>query len=587
MTNPRDILDVEELRIEFPHRFGAFVAVDNVALSVARGEIVGLVGESGAGKSTIGNAVVRLLEPPGTMTRGRIRFEGTDLALAPRSVVRRLRGRKIGMIFQDPMTALNPLFRIGDQLMETIQTHTNANEQQARVRAVDLLEAVGIAEPARRMRYYPHQLSGGMRQRVVISLALCGDPDLVIADEPTTALDATLRSQILQIIRDLCVARGMGVLLITHDLGSVARFADRIIVMNEGRVIEHGETRTLLRAPTEAYTKALIAAIPRLDTRLARFRVSDMHSPRDTDGARAASVWLRSRVRDDGFGRARPLLELDGVTKTFLAKGAILPRNRRYFTAVDHVSLRIARGETLGLVGESGSGKSTIGRMAIGLEKPTSGRILFGGIDLSGLQSRRDWLPVRSRMQIIFQDPYSSLSPRMKVKEGIMEAMLLHGQAGDERAARQLAAGLLERVGLSAGDAEKYPHQFSGGQRQRICIARALATRPTFLICDEPTSALDVSVQANVLNLLKDLRDELDLTMLLISHDLGVIRQMCDRIAVLKGGSLVEEGDNERVFTRPSTDYMRELLAATPNIDEYAALEPCASTRDVASLEEG
>lgn len=573
MTTSEHILEVEALNVEFPNRFGGFVAVEDVALSVARGEIVGLVGESGAGKSTIGNAVMRLLELPGRIARGRIQFEGTNLAMAPLGAVGRLRGRKIGMIFQDPMTALNPLFRVGDQLIETIRTLTNASESNARRRAISLLNAVGIAEPERRMREYPHQFSGGMRQRVVIALALCGDPDLVIADEPTTALDATLRSQILQIIRDLCVGRGMGVLLITHDLGTVVRFADRIFVMNRGRVVEHGETRGLLRAPTDVYTKALIAAIPRLDTRLTRFQVSDVNSLRDTERARAASVWLRSRVRDDDFNPGRPLLELDRVTKAFLVKGAFLPRNRQYFTAVDGVSLSIARGEIVGLVGESGSGKSTIGRMAVGLIRPTLGRILFDGIDLARLQTRREWLPVRRQMQIIFQDPYSSLSPRMKVAEAIIEPMRLHGQVEGERAGRTMAAGLLERVGLSAEDGDKYPHQFSGGQRQRISIARALATRPRVLICDEPTSSLDVSVQASVLNLLKDLQDELNLTMLLISHDLGVIRQMCDRIAVLKGGRLVEEGDNEHIFTNPSTAYMRELLGATPNIDEYVSPE--------------
>ncbi len=580
MTTSQHLLEVEELNVEFPNRFGSLVAVEEVALSVARGEIVGLVGESGAGKSTIGNAVMRLLEPPGRIAKGRIRFEGADLAMAPLGAVGRLRGRKIGMIFQDPMTALNPLFRIGDQLIETIRTLTDANQNEARKRAIGLLDAVGIVEPVRRMREYPHQFSGGMRQRVVIALALCGDPDLVIADEPTTALDAALRNQILQIIRDLCVARGMGVLLITHDLGTVARFADRIFVMHRGRMVEDGETRALLRSAANGYTKALIAAIPRLDTRLTRFRVSDRNSRRDTEGARAASVWLRSRVRDDEFNPARPLLQLDRVSKAFLVKRAMLPRNRRYFTAVDGVSLSIARGETVGLVGESGSGKSTIGRMAIGLIRPTSGCIRFRGIDLARLQTRREWLPVRRQMQIIFQDPYSSLSPRMKVAEAIIEPMRLHGQVGDERAARRIAAGLLERVGLSAEDGGKYPHQFSGGQRQRVSIARALATRPSFLICDEPTSSLDVSVQASVLNLLKDLQDELNLTMLLISHDLGVIRQMCDRVAVLKGGRLVEEGDNERIFTNPSTAYMRDLLTATPNIDEYVLPDAYAQGRE-------
>jgi len=560
------LLDVENLTVEFPSRRGTHVAVNGVTLSVGPGEILGVVGESGAGKSTIGNAVIGLLEPPGRIGAGAIRLKGQRIDDLDEAEKRTMRGRRIGMIFQDPLTSLDPLQTVEQQLVETIQLHLHVDAAAARRRAADLLRQVGIPEPELRLKHYPHQFSGGMRQRVVIALALCAEPEVVVADEPTTALDVSIQAQILELLRRLCRDRKVGMIIITHDMGVIAEITDRVAVMYRGRVVEEGPTAKILGDPDHPYTRALIGAVPRPDVRLHRFPYVDY-----IEGIAAKPPAIS--LKDHWLGKSRdfkrahdgPLLEVRGLGIRFPLNTAWLPRNRRYLDAVKDVSFTISEGETFGLVGESGSGKSTVTRLVTGLYRPSAGQILFDGTDLTALKRDRDLNPFRRQIQMVFQDPYSSLNPRMRVLDIVAEPIRFHKLAGSRAEVERIVRDLLDHVGLGAKAAEKYPHEFSGGQRQRICIARALATRPRFLICDEPTSALDVSIQAQILNLLKDLQAELRLTMLFISHDLPVIRQMCDRVGVMRNGALLEVAETETLFSAPQHPYTRELLSLMPS----------------------
>ena len=573
------LLAVEDLRVEFPSRRGAVVAVERMSLEVEPGEILGIVGESGAGKSTIGNAILGLLEPPGEVTGGRMWLHEQDLGALAEAERKKLRGGRIGMIFQDPLTSLNPLYTVGRQLVETIRTHLGLTESAAEERAVQLLDQVGIEEPQVRRRHYPHQFSGGMRQRVVIALALCADPELLIADEPTTALDVSIQAQILELIRSLCREHRLGVILITHNMGVIADVTDRVSVMYRGRLVESGPTVEVLGRPTHPYTKSLIGAVPRPDVKVARFPtigyVEDADavaaSPSAADGGR--SGWLErgwaGRAGDlpsDGG----PLVEIDGVSMDFLIVRSMLRWRRRTFTAVDEVSFSIRSGEVFGLVGESGSGKSTIARIITGIYRPTGGRVAFAGNALTAVRDARRLRRFRQQMQMIFQDPYASLNPRMRVLDIVAEPIRFHGLTDSAAETHAVVGDLLERVGLERGAAVRFPHEFSGGQRQRISIARALATGPRFLICDEPTSALDVSIQAQILNLLKDLQEEMGLTMLFISHDLPVIRQMCDRIGVMRHGRLIEVAESEDLFERPRHEYTRTLLDLMPKLESLS-----------------
>ena len=544
-TTAMALLDIRNLRVEFPSRRGSLVAVDDVSLAVEPGDILGVVGESGAGKSTVGNAVIGLLEPPGEMTAGEIRLAGRRIDDLEDAEKRKLRGKRIGMIFQDPLTSLNPLQTVEQQLVETIDLHLGTGEAAARRRAVDLLRQVGIPEPGLRVKQHPHQFSGGMRQRVVIALALAAEPDVIIADEPTTALDVSIQAQILDLMRALCKEGNVGMMIITHDMGVIADITDRVAVMYRGRLVEHGATEQVLGRPEHPYTRSLISAVPRPDVKLVRFPlvtyIEDAgESTRHIDVRRH---WL-GQARDFGGGRGssgrRPLISLDSLHMRFTTRRSFLRKNRIYLDAVRDVSLDIHEGEVFGLVGESGSGKSTVARMICGLHAPVAGAIRFAGTELTALRREADLDPFRRQMQMIFQDPYSSLNPRMRVRDIVAEPIRFHRLAHGREEVEGIVGDLLEQVGLGAGAATRYPHEFSGGQRQRISIARALATRPRFLICDEPTSALDVSIQAQVLNLLKDLQELLGLTMLFISHDLPVIRQMCDRVGVMQGGRLCE-----------------------------------------------
>ena len=566
------LLDIRNLRVEFPSRRGSLVAVDDVSLAVEPGDILGVVGESGAGKSTVGNAVIGLLEPPGEMTAGEIHLAGRRIDDLEDAEKRKLRGKRIGMIFQDPLTSLNPLQTIEQQLVETIDLHLGTGEAAARRRAVDLLRQVGIPEPGLRVKQHPHQFSGGMRQRVVIALALAAQPDVIIADEPTTALDVSIQAQILDLMRALCKEENVGMVIITHDMGVIADVTDRVAVMYRGRLVEHGATEQVLGRPEHPYTRSLISAVPRPDVKLVRFPlvtyIEDAgETPRNIDVERH---WLGQARDFEGAGGAAaggPLISLESLHMRFTTRRSFLRRNRIYLDAVRDVSLDIHEGEVFGLVGESGSGKSTVARMICGLHAPVAGAIRFAGTELTTLRREADLDPFRRQMQMIFQDPYSSLNPRMRVRDIVAEPIRFHRLADGRDEVEGIVADLLEQVGLGARAATRYPHEFSGGQRQRISIARALATRPRFLICDEPTSALDVSIQAQVLNLLKDLQELLGLTMLFISHDLPVIRQMCDRVGVMQGGRLCEVKETEELFENPQHDYTRHLLALMPRLE--------------------
>lgn len=561
------LLQINNLEIEFPSRKSVLRAVDNVSLSLEKGDILGIVGESGAGKSTVGNALIGLLEPPGEMTKGEIFLDGNRIDNLPDSEKQKIRGKEIGMIFQDPLTSLNPLQTIENQLVETINLHLELGENDARQRAVELLDQVGIPDPDVRVKQYPHQFSGGMRQRVVVALALCAEPNLIIADEPTTALDVSIQAQILDLMRGLCKEKQVGMVIITHDMGVIADITDRVAVMYRGRLVEHGATEKILGNPDHPYTQSLISAVPRPDIKLIRF-------PQVTYIEDVAEKNTEIDITEHWLGKAReyetapgPLVELKNISMRFTTKPAFLRKNRIFLDAVNNVSLDIHEGEVFGLVGESGSGKSTVARIICGLYTPVSGAINFAGTELTALKKQSDLDPFRKQMQMIFQDPYSSLNPRMRVLDIVAEPILFHQLAETRREVEIIVTDLLEHVGLGAQSAVRYPHEFSGGQRQRISIARALATRPRFLICDEPTSALDVSIQAQILNLLKDLQEELGLTMLFISHDLPVIRQMCDRVGVMKDGFLCEMKETEVLFENPEHEYTQHLLNLMPRLE--------------------
>ncbi|MEL7466450.1 MAG: ABC transporter ATP-binding protein [Pseudomonadota bacterium] len=567
-----ELLRIDGLDVEFPTRRGTVKAARGVSLTVKPGEVLGLVGESGAGKSTIGNAIIDLLERPGRVAKGSIMFEGEELRGRTEDEMRKIRGDRIGMIFQDPQTSLNPLMTVGQQLVETIEKTLGVKGGKAEARAVELLEQVGITEAKARLRAYPHQFSGGMRQRVVIALALAGDPDLIIADEPTTALDVSIQKQILDLIKQLCVERRLGVIIVTHDIGVIAEIADRVAVMYRGEVVETGEVAQILHAPKHEYTKSLIAAVPRADVKLHRFASVDY-----IEGGGAAhrridisNHWLGASKDHRGGDKA---IEIENLNLSFVLQKAVLKKNRKMLKAVDDVSFTVKEGETFGLVGESGSGKSTVARLIAGLYRPDSGMIRVIGQDVATKPKSPEAVQARRALQMIFQDPYSSLNARMRVMDIVAEPIRFYRLTDSEAETKRIVGDLLDHVGLGAAAALRYPHEFSGGQRQRISIARALASRPRILICDEPTSALDVSVQATILNLLKDLQEELGLTMLFISHDLPVIRQMCDRIAVMRHGAICEIAETETLFSAPKHVYSRHLLDLMPGMDRLTAAE--------------
>ena len=561
-----NLLDITGLDVSFPSQVETILAVREVSFTLKPSEVLGIVGESGAGKSTIGNAIINLLEPPGEITKGKILFQGQNLRDLSDKEMRDIRGKKVGMIFQDPQTSLNPLMTIGDQLIETINKSANLYGRLAIDKAIELLKSVGIDKPEVRLKSYPHQFSGGMRQRVVIALVLAGEPDLIIADEPTTALDVSIQAQILDLIKKLCRERNLGVIIITHDIGVIANIADRVSVMYNGSIVETGEVRQILTKPTHKYTKSLIAAVPRGNRKVERFKSID-YIEGGTQSHKRINLekhWLGKKL---GQNSSNIAISVNGLNKAFILRKALLARNREYLQAVKNVSFTIKAGESFGLVGESGSGKSTIARLIAGLISIDQGSIKLFSKEVTNNDKTKDVFSARRNLQMIFQDPYSSLNARMRVQDIISEPMQYYKTVSNNIEMIQIVKDLLDHVGLSSNAMLKYPHEFSGGQRQRISIARALASRPKILICDEPTSALDVSVQAHILNLLKDLQDELGLTLLFISHDLPVIRQMCDRVAVMRHGKICEISSTDMLFDNPKHEYSKHLLELMPKMD--------------------
>ncbi|MEU7581144.1 ABC transporter ATP-binding protein [Streptomyces sp. NPDC041068] len=576
-TRREVVLDVRDLTVSFTGPRGTVTAAEGVSFDLARGEVLGLVGESGSGKSTVGLAAMGLHDPARTTVRGTVEVGGTAVVGASEAELKALRGGRIAMVFQDALASLSPFHTVGDQLAEAYRLHhRGAGRGQVRARVVEMLERVGIA--AARARDYPHQFSGGMRQRVMIAMALINHPDVLIADEPTTALDARVQRQVLDVLAELQREFGTAVVLVTHDVDMVAAATDRMLVMRHGHVVEAGPTHRLLTEAEHPYTRALIGAAPSLDT-VPGTRLPTVDDPEPeartnarvwgaADGPRVTGAAAGSRVTGAPVGPhatgapVEPLAEVADLHVEFGSGRSLLGRRRPGTHAVRGVSLSVAEGETLGLVGESGSGKSTTARVLAGLRKPTGGTVRFDGRDISRAAEDTALRRTLSReVQLVFQDPYASLNPRRTVEEIVTTPLRVHtDMSRAER--RERAAELLEQVGLDTAHLPRYPHEFSGGQRQRIGIARALAPRPRLIIADEPVSALDVSVQAQVLNLLMDLRDELGLSLLFVSHDLAVVRHLCDRIAVMRHGEIVETGTRDDVFDNPQELYTKELLAA-------------------------
>tara|TARA_B100001250_G_scaffold341816_1_gene309926 strand:- start:2310 stop:3992 length:1683 start_codon:yes stop_codon:yes gene_type:complete len=553
-------LKINNLSVDYKMRREIVYAAKNINIEVNKGEILGLVGESGSGKSTVGNAIINLIDEPGKVSNGSILLGDINVHEDPNKIVN-YRGKKIGLIFQDPQTSLNPIFTIGEQLIETIQTHLNLNTAEAKNKAINLLKEVGIKDAERRFNNYPHQFSGGMRQRVVISLALCCEPELLIADEPTTALDVSIQSQILDLIKRLTKERNLAVILITHDMGVIAETTDRVAVMKNGDLVEIGPTKEILTNPKEIYTKSLVSSVPPTSKKIERFKIIEKENKNQSDtNIKILNRWTKKEIVN------QDLVQVKNLSKTF-DDSFFTESLKNSVMAVNNVSFDIKEGQSFGLVGESGSGKSTIAKMIVNLFKPSSGDIYFDNVCITKIKNNKEMLKFRKQIQMIFQDPYSSLNGRLKVKDIVSEPIKLHNPSISSRDLDDYIYDLLESVELTQQSADRYPHEFSGGQRQRISIARALATQPRLLVCDEPTSALDVSIQAQILNLLKDLQEQLNLTILFISHDLPVVRQMCDRIAVLKNGQLCEVTNTEDLFIKPSHEYTKELLRLMPKIE--------------------
>ncbi|MFM8979447.1 MAG: ABC transporter ATP-binding protein [Planctomycetia bacterium] len=573
------ILEVEGLKTWFHTEDRVVKAVDGVSLQIREGQTLGVVGESGSGKSVTSLTVMRLL-PPETarIHAGRISFLGRDLVGMPLKDMRKIRGKEIGMIFQEPMTSLNPVFRVGDQVMEPIMVHEGVSRDEARQRALALFREVDIPDPERRIDSYPHEMSGGQKQRVMIAMALACNPRLLIADEPSTALDVTIQKQILDLLRRLRDQRGMSILFITHDLGVIAEIADQVAVMFQGHLVEYGDVEQIFGAPKHPYTRSLLACRPGLDTRYRRLPTTSTFMSWSLDDEHrlhiqekpldpAALKALETQGRDKLLApQGAPLLSVRDLQVHFPIKKGLFSRTVGHVKAVDGVSFDVWPGQTLGLVGESGCGKTTTGRAILRLIEPTGGEVSFDGRDLAKVP-QEELRAMRRHMQIIFQDPYSSLNPRMTVGDMLAEPMEVHRIITSRSERQDRVAALLKEVGLLPEHMNRYPHEFSGGQRQRISIARALALQPRFIICDESVSALDVSVQAQVLNLLKDLQEAHGLTYIFISHDLSVVKFMSDTMAVMKDGKIVEMGAAHEIYAAPREDYTRRLIDAVPRIE--------------------
>jgi peptide/nickel transport system ATP-binding protein len=618
------LLEIEDLHVEFPTQGGVLHAVEGVSLLLDEGDVLGIVGESGSGKTVAALSLIRLLEDPARIVGGEIRFQGRDIVNMGQEELRKIRGDGIAMVFQDPMTSLNPVLKIARQLAETMLVHGRLDEQQALDRSIDLLGRMGITAPERAIDSYPHQFSGGMRQRVMLAMGFANEPSLLIADEPTTALDVTIQAQILDLIAELNRDFNTAIVLISHDLGVIASVCARVVVMYAGEVVEEGPTEAILSNPRHPYTWALINAVPRIDRHVpgqrrlvtiegtppdpiahppgcrfaarcpfridkctehpdllelapgakARCWVTQAGNPLPPPSTRAAAPAQAKAGMDHGagtkLGRGERMLQLRGVVKHFPLPKRSFFGKREIVHAVDGVDLDVAQGETVGLVGESGCGKSTLARVVARIHQPTAGSVVFHGQDIANA-TQSTIRPLRRRMQMVFQDPYASLNPRMTVADILGEPLRLHRITNSETETRKHVGELLDVVGLSPKAGERYPHEFSGGQRQRISIARALSVRPDFIIADEPISALDVNIQAQIINLLIDLQERFGLTYLFIAHDLAVVRHISDRVVVLYLGKVAEVAPADKLFAEPLHPYTRYLISAVPIPD--AAIE--------------
>ncbi len=558
------VLHIEKFSVDFVSEFETTNAVKNISLTINRGEIVALVGESGSGKSVTSLSILQLLPVPPVHYKGAIYFsesenEIIDLLKLEHTSLQNIRGNQIAMIFQEPMTSLNPVMSCGRQVAEALLEHKNISVSQARVQTIELFRKVRLPDAEGMYNRYPHQLSGGQKQRVMIAMAMSCEPSLLICDEPTTALDVTVQKTILELIKGLQQEQKMGVLFITHDLGVVAEIADRVAIMYKGEIVEQGNAAVIFNSAQHPYTKALLACRPAAHMKGEKLPVvSDF-----LDDKKLPEIKRKESTHETN----EVLADIKNLSVHFPMKTNLFGKVLRRTTAVDEVSLQILKGETLGLVGESGCGKTTLGRTLLRLIEPSSGQIIYNGKDITAL-SRNDLIALRKNVQLVFQDPYSSLNPRISIGDAISEPMNIAGIETRKKTQQKKVAQLLEQVNLPANISHRYPHEFSGGQRQRIVIARALAMEPTLLVCDESVSALDVSVQAQVLNLLNDLRKDLELTMLFISHDLSVVRYMSDRIAVMREGKIVELGNAEEIYNHPKTDYTKALLDAIPKLKD-------------------
>ena len=565
------LLTIKNLKVSFLREGEWNEAVHGVSFEVPKGKTLGIVGESGSGKSVSNLAVMRLLnEKQSQITADEITLDGKDILHLSENEMHDIRGKRIAMIFQEPMTSLNPVFQCGFQVTEAILAHEKVTEDEAKARVISLFKKVMLPRPEAIYKSYPHELSGGQKQRVMIAMALACNPELLIADEPTTALDVTVQKEILKLLKHLQKGDGLSMIFISHDLGVVSEVSDYILVMHDGRVVEFGESQEILNNPKDPYTKGLLACRPPMDYRLKRLPIVkeflDGTWKEDADFKQQLIVTQEERNKHlEQLYSQEPILKIEHLKTWFPLKKGIFNRVYDHVKAVDDVSFEVYPGETLGLVGESGCGKTTLGRSILRLVEPSEGKIIFEGKDVMSL-SGNDLREYRKHAQIVFQDPYSSLNPKMRIGDAIAEPMLVHGLEPDAKKRRDKVCELLTEVGLQPEHYQRYPHEFSGGQRQRICIARALAVHPMLIICDESVSALDVSVQAQVLNLLNRLKKDFGFTYIFISHDLSVVRFMSDRILVMYNGRPVELGDADEIFNNPQNDYTKKLINAIPKV---------------------
>lgn len=586
--NKETVLKVEDLKVEFKTEDSIVNAVKNISFEIRKGETVGIVGESGSGKSVTSLSVMGLIpKPHGKISNGSILFKGQDLTKVSDDDIRKIRGNDISMIFQEPMTSLNPVYRCGDQVVEAIRIHQKMSKKEAIALTVELFEKVQLPDPQRIFKAYPHEISGGQKQRVMIAMAMSCNPEILIADEPTTALDVTVQKTILDLMQQLKDERDMAIMFITHDLGVIAEIADRVIVMYHGNIVEEGTVQEIFQKPQHPYTKGLLACRPPLDKRLRSLPIVDDFISKNEEGAfedtirpfeHIASVERAHKAREiskdqhskrlEALYKKEPVLQVKGLKTFFPTKKNLFGKVLENVKAVNDVSFDVYPGETLGLVGESGCGKTTLGRTILRLIEPTGGDILYKGRNLAHL-STTEMREMRKEIQIIFQDPYSSLNPRLTIGSAIMEPMQVHGVLANDAERKAKVEELLKKVNLKPEHFNRYPHEFSGGQRQRICIARALALNPKFIICDESVSALDVSVQAQVLNLLNKLKEDFGFTYIFISHDLSVVKFMSDRMVVMNKGEIEEMGIADSIYYEPKTAYTKKLIEAIPRGDQF------------------